>query len=404
MQGGMTIETNITPEDEINLLELLQILVRRKKLIIRMTLGSALATAAIALVMPNIYTATARVLPPQKESGGGLSSLLSGSAGALAGMAGLGGMGGSGDLYVGMLKSRSVEDAVIRRLGLNTVYKSKTPEDSRTTLEKKVKIQLGAKDGIITIDADDKEPKRAALIATTFVEELGKTTVRLNLNKAGTERLFLEKRLLLVKSDLRRAEDELRTFAQANKTIHVDSQAKASIESIAKLKAELASKEVQLAALHSYQTDENQEVKTLQSAISGLHREISIYSGGSGSGEGIPSVGSAPSLGLQFARLMREVKTQEAIYEQLTKQYEVAKLSEAKDSSLFQVLDEAVVPTKKASPKRALMVILAGFTAFFISAFIAFIQEYGAKMSEEDRRSWQEIRKGLTIPLKSRAE
>ena len=384
------------PEEGINLLELLQVLAKRKQFIIRATAGTALLAALISLTLPNVYTATARILPPQKDVGGGLASLL-GSAGALAGMAGLGGMGGSSDLYVGILKSRSVEDAVIQRLNLATVYKTKKPEDTRKALEGKVQLQIGVKDGIITISADDKEPQRAAQLANTLIEELGRTSVRLNLSKASTERIFLEKRLDIVKNDLYKAEEELKSFAQTNKTIHIDSQAKASIEGVARLKAELASKEVQIAALRSYQTDENQEVKSLQSAITRLHQEIGVYSGSSGSGEGIPSVGSVPSLGLRYARLLRELKIQEAILEQLTKQYEVAKLSEAKDSSAFQILDAAVIPTKKAKPKRSLIVILATVTAAFISIFTAFTSEFLERMTEEDRERVADIRKNLSI-------
>ena len=396
----MALEKNALPDsdDEINLLELLQVLVRRKRLIIRITLGAAVAAVVITLILPNVYTATARILPPQKDAGGGLSALI-GSAGALAGMAGIGGLGGSGDLYIGILKSRSVEDAVIKQLDLAKIYKTKKPEDTRKALEGATKIQLGAKDGIIAISADDKDPKRAALLANTLVDELGRTSVRLNLSKASTERLFLEKRLEIVKSDLKRAEEELKSFSQTNKTIQVDSQAKASIEGVARLKADLASKEVQLAALRSYQTDENQEVKSVQSAIARLHREIGVYSGSGGSGEGVPSVGSVPSLGLQYARLLREMKTQEAIYGQLTNQYEVVKLSEAKDSSTFQILDAADAPTKKSKPQRSLIVILATVTAFFISVFAAFIGDFLERMPEEDRERLADIRKSLSLKI-----
>ena len=395
-QSESRVHSDTVADEEINLLELLQVLVKRKRLIIRMTLGAAIAAAVISLLLPNVYTATARILPPQKEVGGGLSSLL-GSAGALAGMAGLGGLGGSGDLYVGILKSRSVEDAVIKQLDLAKIYETKKPEDTRKALEGATKIQLGAKDGIITISADDKDPKRAAQLANTLVEELGRTSVRLNLSKASTERLFLEKRLEIVKNDLKRAEEVLKSFSQTNKTIQVDSQAKASIEGVARLKADLAGKEVQLATLRSYQTDENQEVKSVQSAIVRLRREIGAYSGSSGSGEGVPSVGSVPSLGLQYARLLREMKTQEAILGQLTNQYEVAKLSEAKESSSFQVLDTAEAPTKKSKPKRSLIVILVTVTAFFISVFASFIGEFLERMSAEDRERLADIRKSLRL-------
>lgn len=382
-------------EEEINLLELLMVIARRKKFIIRFCAAVAVVAVVGTLLMPNIYSAKATVLPPQKETGGGLAALL-GQAGGLAGLAAGMGMGGSADLYLGILKSRSVADGVIARLDLARVYKTKSPEETRKKLEGAVKMQAG-KDGIITITADDKDPKLAAALANAFVEELGRKSVQLNLTKAGTERAFLEKRLEVVKEDLKRAEDDLRSFEEKNKAIKIDSQAAASIEGIARLKAEIVAKEVQLASLRSYETDESPEVKVVQAAVGKLRNQLAILAGNGGGGDGIPSMGSVPDLGLEYARRMREVKTQEAIFEQLTKQYEVAKLTEAKDSSSIQVLDDAVVPQKKSKPKRALIVILSTVTAFFISIFAVFLQEFFAKMNDEDRARWEEIRGALTF-------
>ncbi len=372
-----------TPEEqEINLLELLQVLVKRKMLIIYVTLAAILLSIGYSLTLKNIYTATARILPPQKDTGGGLSALL-GQAGGLAALA-AGGLGGGSDLYIGILKSRSVADDVIKKLDLAVKLKAKNADIARMKLAGKVKINA-EKNGIINITADDKDPKQAADLANTFVEELGRTTVRLNLSKVGTERVFLEKRLEIVKVDLKKAEDELKTFAQQNKVVQVDSQAKASIEGIAKLKAEIASREVQLSVLRTYQTDESQEVKALQAGIKKLQQETGKISGSGTGGEGIPSIGNVPGVGLEYARRMRDMKVQEAVYEQLTKQYEVAKLNEAKDSSTIQVLDSAVVPFQKSKPKRALMVMLASVTAFFCAVFLAFILEYLQKLPESDR-------------------
>ncbi|MBI5656960.1 MAG: lipopolysaccharide biosynthesis protein [Geobacter sp.] len=372
-------------EDEINLLELLLVLVKRKRLIVGMTLAAAIISIVYSLTLPNIYTATAKILPPQKETGGGLATAL-GQLGGLAGMAGLaGGLSGGSDLYLGILKSRSVTDAVIQKLNLQTEFKAKSMDDARQALAGAVKFQAG-KDGIITISADNKMPELAAKLANTCVDELLKRSVQLNLVKAGSERVFLEKRLEVVKADLTKAEDALKSFAQQNKTIQIDAQAKASIEGVAKLKAELATREVQLASLRSYQTDESSEVKTLQAAIRRLQGEIGRFSGVGGSGEGIPTVGSVPGLGLQYARLMRDLKIQEAIFEQLTKQYEMAKVSEAKDSSSLQVLDEAVVPVRKSGPRRTFIVIIATAVAFLVGVFGAFVFEFLERLSVEDRQ------------------
>lgn len=301
---------------------------------------------------------------------------------------------------MGILKSRSVADAVIKKLDLQKELETKTPDETRTKLQNVVKIQAG-KDGIITVAADSRNPQLAARLANTFVDELGKKSVELNLTKAGTERIFLEKRLDVVKADLKKAEEALRGFQEKNRAFKVDDQATATIEGAAKLKAEIVSKEVQLASLRSYQTNENPEVKAVEAALARLRGQLGALTGGGRSNDLMLSAGAMPTLGLEYVRLMREVKTQEAIFEQLTKQYEVAKLGEAKDSSSIQVLDEAVAPQKKSKPKRSLIVILSTVTALFLGIFIAFIQEYAQKMSDEDRTRWNEIRESLS-PTRAR--
>ena len=383
-------------EPEINLLELLHVVVKRKMLIIKICTITVVAAVAYSLTLPNVYSATAKVLPPQKEGGGGLSALL-GQAGGLAGIA-AGGLGGGSDLYVGILKSRSVADAVIKQLNLVEVYKAKSLESARKGLEGAVKVQ-GGKDGIISIVAEDEDPKRSAQLANAFVEELARTTVRLNLSKAGTERMFLEKRLDIVKNDLKVAEEDLKTFSQRNKIVQVDSQAKASIEGVARLKADLAAKEVQLAVLRSNQTDESSEVKAVLTGIRRLRGELGALTGNGGVSESIPAIGNVPGVGLEYSRKLRELKTQEAIFEQLTKQYEVVKINEAKDSSSLQILDEAVVPVNKSKPRRSIIVILAAACSLFASIVLVFVQEYIAKLSDADIIIIEDIKRS-TLSLK----
>lgn len=378
---------------EMNLLELLQILVKRKLLIIAVTSVAAVGSLAYSLSLPNIYSATAKILPPQKEGGAGLSALLGQAGAGLASLA-TGNLSGGADLYVGILKSRSVGDAVINRLNLAQVYKKKSLAETRGALAASVKFEAG-KDGIISITADDKDPKLTAKLANAFVEEMEKTTIRLNLSKAGSERVFLEKRLELVSKDLKAAEEALKQFSQNNKIVQVEEQAKASIEVIARLRADLATREVQLSVLQSKQTEESPEVKALVSGINRVRSEIARMSGSNGGAQGIPSFGDVPGVGLEYARRMRELKTQEAIFEQLTKQYEMAKLSEAKDSSSFQVLDEAVVPIYKSKPARSMIVITVTAAAFAAAVVMAFLLEFLGRMSEEDRTILNNIKKNL---------
>ncbi len=387
-----TSDQNID-EQEINLLELLQVIVKRKAIIIKLCSAAVILSVCYSLFLKNIYTASAKILPPQKDSGGGLSALLS-QTGGLAGLAAGGIGGGSADLFMGILKSRSVADAVIKRLDLQTEFRTKTIDDARKMLEGAVKFQAG-KDGIITISADNKNPQKAALLANTFVDELARRSIQLNLSKAGTERMFLEKRLEVVKQDLKNAENDMRAFQEKYKTIKADSQATVAIEGIAKLKAEIITKEVQLATLRNSMTDESNDVKALLAAISRLKSQLGAMTGSGGTDNIIPSTGNVPGIGIEYVRKLRELKIQEAIFEQISKQFEVAKINEAKDSSSLQVLDEAVPPVMKSKPKRSLIVILSTVTAFFISIFVIFIQEYLSKMSPEDAEIMNSIKVSL---------
>ena len=392
MAEGLENLARTSEENEINLLILLQVLVKRRLFICFIVFTSIALSCAYSLTLKNIYSATARILPPQKESSGGLSALLGPASGGLAALAAGTGLGGGSELYISILKSNSVMDDVIAKLDLMSKFKAKHIDIARRRLSGKVDVKA-EKSGIISITANDRDPKLAAELANAFVVELGRTTVRLNLSKVGTERVFLEKRLESVKADLQRAEDELKSFAQRNKIVEVNSQAKASIEGIAKMKAEIASREVQLSVLRSYQTDESAEVKALLAGIKKLNAEMSKLAGSGSGGEGIPSIGNVPGVSLEYARRLREMKIQEAIFEQLTKQFELAKLNEEKDSSTVQVLDSATVPFYKSKPRRSIIVILAATTSFFFSIILAFIFEFYEKMSESDRQLIQDMKK-----------
>lgn len=396
-----TLKTNEAVEvpEEINPLELLRVVVQNLPLIAKVTTVVAILSIISSLALKNVYTAKATLLPPQKDSSGSAAALLA-SMGGLAGLAGgLG--GGSTDMFLGILKSRTVTDSVIKRLDLHTELKSKNADDTRKKVQALVKFQAG-KDGIITITADSKDPVKAAMLANTFIDELKKISVQLNLTKASTERSFLEKRLAVVKEDLKTAEEEMKSFQEKNKTIKADTQAAVAIEGIARLRAELITKEVQLAALRNSMTDENTEIKTLLAGIAKIKGQLSSMSGTGESGSVIPSVGNAPSLGVQYIRRLRELKIQEALFEQLTKQYELAKITEARDSSTIQVLDEAVVPIRKSSPKRAIIVILSTLTAFFCSVFFVFIKDYLSKLPPEESAIVDDIKEAIRGSLRIR--
>jgi uncharacterized protein involved in exopolysaccharide biosynthesis len=247
------------------------------------------------------------------------------------------------------------------------------------------------------VTAKNKDPKKAALLANTFVDEMIRRSVELYLTKAGTERQFLEVRMDTVKAELKNAESDLRAFQEKHKTIKADAQASVAIDGIARLRAEIVSKEVQLATLRNSMTDESSEVKALQAGISRLKSQQGTMTGSGGNENIIPASGNLPGIGMDYVRLLREVKIQEAIFEQLSKQYELAKINEAKDSSSVQIIDEAIPPAKKSGPKRSLIVMLATFTAFILSLGIIFVQEYLTKLSPEDAEIVKEIKRSLSF-------
>ena len=382
------------PDDEINLLELLLVIVQHKKMIILTCVTTFIVACGLTLLMPNIYTATARILPSQEDSGG-LSSML-GSMGGLASLAGISSGGGKGELYVGMLKSRTVSDAIIERFDLMKHYEWNSRSGAYSAMAGMAKFSLGKDDGILSVSFEDEDPALAADIANAYVEELQKLNVKINLNNAGRERLFLEDRLKLVKRDLANAEDALKEFQEKNKAIRIDDQASAIIGAIASLKGELASKEVELGVLLSSQTEQNPQVVALREGIIQIKEQISKMErspqGNEVSGDIFLATSEVPELGIQYARLLRDFKVQETLFELLTKQYEVAKISEAKSTSTIQILDNATPPDGKSKPKRAMIVILATFCAGFVSLIVAFVRGFGSKLEGEDRQLWEQIK------------
>ena len=393
-------ENNSLETDEINLLDVLLVLLKYKKMILVICVVTFIGMCGITLRMPNVYTATTRIFPPQ-ENKAGLSASLGGMS-DLAALAGISVGSSTGELFVGMLKSRTVADTIIDEFKLMEVYKIKNRVETYSALNGHIDITLGRDDGIISISVEDKDPKLSAAIANRYVDELKRLNVRLNLNAAGRERVFLEKRLTLAKQELVHAEEELKVFQEVNKAIRIDDQANAIIEAIATLRAEITSKEVDLGVLLSYQTEQNPQVKALKEAITQLKLQMKGLeeespSGNTSTTDIFITTSKMPELALQYARLLREFKIQEAIFELLTKQYEMAKVNEARDTSILQVLDEAVVPDVKSGPSRAKIVISVTFVIGVISILMAFLREFAERISENDPVRWGKIKAAVSF-------
>jgi tyrosine-protein kinase Etk/Wzc len=364
--------------DEISLLDILIILACRKWLIFKFAAGFGLVALVVSLFLPKIYTATTTVLPPQQSSS--LSSALMsqiGSLGSLGALAGSSiGLKNPNDMYVAMFRSRTVEDAMIQRFGLMAEYREKYMSTARKALEKHATVEAGTKDNLIHISIEDKDPKRAAEMTNAYVDEYRALSEHLAIGEAAQRRLFFEQQLGQAKDNLANAEEALKETEQKTGMIQLDSQARALIESAAALRAQVTAKEVQLQAMRTYATGQNADVVQAQQELDSLRAQLVKLGGNTDDSAGlIVPKGQVPQAGVEYIRKLRDVKYYETIFEILARQFELAKLDEAKEGALVQVVDPAIVPDYKSSPKRALITIVATMLGLFIGIFVALFRE-----------------------------
>lgn len=397
--------SDLGPEDPdaINLLDYLEVLAKNWRMIIITVVIAAVLSVIYSTRLPNIYTATTLILPPQQESSGMLSMLMGG--GGMGGMAAdLLGKGSTSDMYVSILNSNAVSDKIIDRFKLMDLYKQKYRVNTYNLLDGKVDITAGKKGSIIAISVDDKDPKLAADIANAYVDELGDLLVKLNITGAGRNRLFYEELLSKAKVDLAKAENDLKQFQLKNKALDITEQAKGTIRGVADLEGQLAAEEIKLAGIKRVYTNSSQEVKNQQAVVANIRSQVNKFEGAR-SNTSVPGIGSAPELGQQYLRLMREFKIKETLVEMLTKQYEMAKLSEAKDTSSLQVIQTASVPDRKSKPKRSKIVLVTTFAAGFGALLFAFVREAVERIPQKDREQWIRIKGMLVLrPRKIRGD
>lgn len=382
-------------DEDIHILDLLIIIARHKKSIIGTTLIAAVLVAGISLAMPNIYTASTKILPPQQSQSS--ASVVLGQLGALGSLAGNSlGIKNPSDIYVGMLGSRTVGDRLIKRFELERVYETKLHSDTLKVLAGASTFAAG-KDGLISIDVDDKDPKRAAALANGYVEELQRLMSELALSDAAQRRVFFEQQLKQAKLNLAESEVELKKVQEKTGLIRPEGQAEVLITAAANLRAQIAAKEVQLGAMRTFATGNNPDYIRLQEELNGLRAQLNKAETGVNSGKGDIGVATSrmPEVGLEYVRKLRDVKYNEAIFEVLAKQFEIAKLDEAKDKGVLQILDKAVEPDRKSKPKRTIMVLLGALVGGFIGLFRAFYKEW--KDSVISRAESQEYRRLMSL-------
>jgi len=368
-------------------LDVLIFLARHRRLLVLAPLAAAIGAAAISLLLPNMYAGVTKILPPQQNQPS--AALLLAQLGNITPNASLA-IKNPNDLYVGMLKSRTIADSLVARFGLKELYDQETLQDTRREVEERTAISHG-RDGIITIQFEDRDPKRAADVANGYVEELYKLTQTLAVTEAGHRRLFLEGQLKQTRNGLAEAEMALKKTQETTGLIKLDEQGRAIIEAVASLRAQIAAKEVEAGAMRLFATERNPGYLMVQQEIGGLRTELSRLekTNRPASGDVFVPAGRVPEAGLEYVRRLREVKYYESVFELLAKQYEIAKMDEARDAAVVQVLDRAVQPERKSRPQRARIVIVTAILAFLAALLWALVRdahERAKRNPEQSRR------------------
>lgn len=354
---------------------------RERRFVAKAFAVGLVVAAVLSLIITPKYESTTRIMPPEKQGLGGLAAMLatagtgSGSsdgAGSLVGgmISDAMGIKSTGAIYIGVMNSTTVQDALIDKFNLRKVYGIKYEKDARERLADNTEITEDRKSGIISITVTDRSRERSMEMAKAYVDNLNGLTARLNTSAAHRERVFIEERLKTVKQDLDSASKDLSEFSSKNLTLDVKEQGKAMMEGTAALAGELIAAESELSGLEQIYTSNNVRVRALRGRVEELKRKLSELRGsdddplpgGEANDFGI-SIAKLPGLGVTYYDLYRRVKIQETVFEILTKQYELAKVQEAKEIPTIKVLDEAQIPERRTSPKRTLMSVLGAFLA-----------------------------------------
>lgn len=373
-------------QEEISFLDLAILLARRRRMIFTLTVCCAILATIVAFVWPKEYTATVVLLPPQQ--GSSLSTALAsqlGSLGSLAELAG-GSLGikNPNDMYVAMFRSQTVEDGMVKRFGLMREYHERLLSRARKAFEQHVTIDGTGKDGLIHISVKDRNPQRAAQLANGYVDQFRDLSQHLAISEAAQRALFFHQQLEHAKEKLTDSEEALKQMEQTTGVIELGSQARALIESAASLRAQITAKEVQIQALQTFATPENAQLVEARQELESLQNQLGELGGSRQSANSlIVPKGKVPQASLEYVRRLRNVKYYETIFEVLARQYELAKLDQAKEGALIQVVDPAIVPDYKSSPHRAVIIIVATFLGFLIGIVVAILQAGWTRMHED---------------------
>jgi uncharacterized protein involved in exopolysaccharide biosynthesis len=346
-------------EDEdsaIDLLAAFATLKRNKKTIFKITFAFSVLATILALVTPVQYSSTASFIPPTNSSNSTAAALTS-QLSSLGASGLMGGVKTPGDLYAGILKSRSIAEVLIKRFNLKEVYKVKRTSEAVKALAGATVIEVGTKDSIINVIVKDRKPERARDLANAYLDALQDTNGRLALTESSQRREFYDQQLAKEKNNLADAEVALKQSEENTGLIAPTGQTAIGLETIARTKAQIAARQIELTALKQSSTEQNPAVIRLLSVISNLEGQLArLEKGGANEIGSIPTA-KVPAIQLEYVRRARDVKYHETLFEMIAKQDEIARMDEARDAPLLQVLDAASYPEMKSWPPRTLFVL-----------------------------------------------
>jgi uncharacterized protein involved in exopolysaccharide biosynthesis len=382
---------------------------RHRRLLVRVSVISLAVSLAIAFAIPKRYEAATSIMPPEQQGSGALMlAALAARAGALGSLTGLAGglLGGhsSTALFIDLLRSGTVSGHLIDRFDLQRVYHKRYRVDTAKQLARRTTIKDDKKSGVITIEVQDQSPTRARDLAQGYLDELNKLVTHTSTSSAHRERIFIGDRLRSVEADLERAQLDLSEFSSRHDTIDIKEQTRATVDTGARVEAELLVEQSGVESLRQIYGDDNIRVRQTDARIATLKSELSKLTGSSAplaiesvsnidgkpnnndKSELYPPLRQLPRLAVPYADLYRRVRVQEALFELLTQQYEMARIEEAKDVPVVGVIDPPGLPEKKSFPPRLLVALVLTLISFAAAAGLILFQDHWVRIDSDDPR------------------
>jgi tyrosine-protein kinase Etk/Wzc len=355
-------------EDEISLLDLLQTIVDNLRLLVLGPLAAGVIALGYSFLIPPTYTAKTQFLPPQQQQSTAASILA--SLGALGGLAGAAtSLKSPAEQYIAFMKSVSVQDALIERFKLIEKYESKLKDDARLAVTGGVQIVFG-KDGLISVEVSDKDPRFAADLANAYVDELRNLLGRLAVTEAQQRRMFFEKQLAQTKDNFAKADLALKSSGISSSVLK--SSPASAVVAVARLKAGISVQEVKLGTMRNYLTESSPDFKQALSELAALKSELAKAEKDEPASQGISD----------YVARYREYKYQETLFELFAKQFELAKLDESREGAVVQVVDQAKVPERNSKPRKVFNTLIAILSSGFGLLLFVFVKSAVKKASQ----------------------